>query len=153
MTRQGPWHGRRWQGRKATLEAMAWLILARLLIARVAFGRWRRWLGSPVAPLADFPRLHLDANLAPRRLARAVERAAGRLPGDTRCLAQAMALHWMLRLRAMGGVLHIGVLPGSERGSLDDLHAWVTRSGEVLIGATDQPHRALFAVANPVARR
>ena len=147
MTREGPW-----QGRRATAEAMAWLILARLLIARVAFGRWRRWLGTPVAPLADDPRLHLDANLAQRRLARAVDRAAGHLPGESRCLARAMALHWILRRRAMGGVLHIGVLPGSDRGSLDDLHAWVTRLGEILIGASDQPHRALFAAANPAGR-
>ena len=147
MNRQGPWRGR-W----ATAEAMVWLILARLLIARVAFGRWRRWLGTPVAPQADDPRLHLDANLAERRLARAVARAAGRLPGESRCLARAMALHWMLRRRAIGGVLHIGVLPDRNRGSLDDLHAWVTRLGEVLIGASDQPHRALFAAANPKGR-
>ena len=147
MSREGPWHGR-----KATVEAMAWLILARLLIARVPFGRWRRWLGTPVVPPTDDPRLHLDANLAQRRLARAVDRAAGHLPGESRCLARAMALHWILRRRAMGGVLHIGVLPGSDRGSLDDLHAWVTRLGEVLIGASDQPHRALFAAANPAER-
>ena len=147
MSREGPWHGR-----KATVEAMAWLILARMLIARVPFGRWRRWLGTPVVPPTDYPRLHLDANLAQRRLARAVDRAAGRLPGESRCLARAMALHWMLRRRAIGGVLHIGVLPGSNRGSLDDLHAWVTRLGEVLIGASDQPHRALFAAANPTGR-
>ena len=147
MNREGPWRGR-W----ATAEAMVWLILARLLIARVAFGRWRRWLGTPVALQADDPRLHLDANLAQRRLARAVDRAAGRLPGESRCLARAIALHWMLRRRVMGGVLHIGVLPGSDRGSLDDLHAWVTRLGEVLIGASDRPHRALFATANPAGR-
>ena len=147
MKRNGPRHGR-W----ATLEAMAWLILARLLIARVPFGRWRRWLGTPVVPPTDDPRLHLDANLAQRRLARAVERAARRLPGESRCLARAMALHWMLRRRAMGGLLHIGVLPGSDRGDLDDLHAWVTRLGEILIGASDQPHRALFAAANPAER-
>ena len=151
MKRNAPRHGR-W----ATLEAMAWLVLARLLIAQVPFGRWRPWLGAPVAPLVGDLRLHLDANLAQRRLARAVERAAGRLPGETRCLARAMALHWMLRRQTMGGVLHIGVLPGSDRGGLDDLHAWVTRLGEILIGASDQPHRALFATmfatANPAGR-
>jgi hypothetical protein len=127
---------------------MAWLILARVLVARVSFGRWRRWLGAPVAAQASDPRLQLDANLAQRRLARAVVRASGHLPGQSRCLAQAMALHWMLRRRRLGGVLHIGVLRGEARGTLDDLHAWVTRLGEVLIGASDQPHRALFAAAN-----
>ena len=147
MKRNGARHGR-W----ATLEAMAWLVLARLLIAQVPFGRWRPWLGAPVAPQAGDIHLRLDANLVARRLARAVARAAGRLPGESRCLARAMALQWMLRRRGMGGVLLIGVLPGSARGSLDDLHAWVTRSGEVLIGASDQPHRALFAAANPAGR-
>ena len=144
MNPQGPW-----RRRGATVEAMAWLVLARLLVARVAFGRWRPWLGTPIAPQAGDPRLQLDANLAPRRLARAVTRACARLPCETRCLARAMALHWMLRRRALGGVLHIGVLPGHTRGGLDDLHAWITRSGEVLIGADDKPHRALFAAANP----
>ena len=144
MTRDGPWRGRR-----ATVEAMAWLILARLLIAQVRFGRWRPWLGAPVSAQVGDPLLRLDANLAQRRLARAVMRATGRLPGESRCLARAMALHWMLRRRELGGVLLIGVLPGAARGTLDDLHAWVTRSGEVLLGADDQPHFALFAAANP----
>ena len=147
MTNTGPWRGR-WN----TLEAMAGLVVARLLIARVPFGRWRPWLGTPSVPetAAAFgdPGLRRDDNVAPRRLAQAVLRAAGRLPGETRCLPRAMALQWMLRRREMGGVLHIGVLPGSARGSLDDLHAWVTRSGEVLIGADERPHHALFAVAN-----
>ena len=144
MTDNGPW-----RARGATLEAMVWLVCARVLIASVPFGRWLPWLGQAVPPEPDHPRLHLDANLAQRRLARAVARAAGRLPGESRCLPRAMALQWMLRRRAMGGVLHIGVLPGSNRGSLDDLHAWVTRLGEVLIGADEKPHHALFAAANP----
>lgn len=141
-----------WQARAATAEAVAWLVLARLLVAQVPFGRWRRWLGAPVVAQAGDPLLRLDANLAQRRLARAVVRATRRLPGESRCLARAMALHWMLRRRGLGGVLHIGVLPGEARGTLDDLHAWVTQSGEVLLGADDQPHIALFAAANPECR-
>ena len=142
MTRQGPWHGRR-----ATLEAMAWLILARLLIARVRFGRWRSWLGTPVAAEPGDLRLRLDANLARRRLARAVLRGAARLPGESRCLAQAMALQWMLRRRGLGGVIHLGVLPGQRRGGLDALHAWVTHANEVLVGASDEPHCPMFAAS------
>jgi hypothetical protein len=137
-----------WPARAATVEAMAWLILARVLVARVSFGRWRRWLGAPVAAQASDPRLQLDANLAQRRLARAVVRASGHLPGQSRCLAQAMALHWMLRRRRLGGVLHIGILHGEARGTLNDLHAWVTRLGEVLVGGDDTSHNALFAAAN-----
>lgn len=138
-----------WQARAATVEGMAWLAIARLLVAAIPFGRWRPWLGAPVAPQDGDLELRLDANLGQRRLARAVVRATRRLPGESRCLARAMALHWMLRRRGLGGVLHIGVLPGEARGTLDDLHAWVTRSGEVLLGAGDKPHAALFAAANP----
>ena len=137
------------RARGATLEAMAWLVCARFLIAWVAFGRWRSWLGQAVAPEPGDRLLQRDDNLGRRRIARAVARAAGRLPGESRCLARAMALQWMLRRRGLGGVLHIGILPGNARGSLDDLHAWVTRLGEVLIGADEKPHRALFAAANP----
>jgi hypothetical protein len=144
MTGTGPW-----RGRGATLEAIVWLVCARLLIAWVPFGRWRPWLGKPVAPGPGDPLLRLDGNLSRRRLARAVARAARRLPGESRCLPRAMALQWMLRRRRLGGELHIGVLPGNDRGSLGDLHAWVTRLGEVLIGADEKPHRALFAAANP----
>ena len=139
----------RWRARGATLEAMAWLIAARVLIARVRFGRWRGWLGAPVAAEPGDPRLRIEENLPRRRLARAVMRGAARVPGECRCLAQAMALQWMLRRRGLGGVIHLGVLPGDKRGGLDDLHAWVTHANEVLVGASDEPHCALFVAANP----
>ena len=139
----------RWGARGATLEAMVLLGVARLLIARVAFGRWRAWLGVPVAPKPGNPALWLDDNLARRRLARAVGRGAARLPGESRCLAQARAWQWMLRRRGLGGVIHLGVLPGDKRGGLDDLHAWVTHADEVLVGAGEEPHCSLFAAANP----
>ena len=137
----------RWRARGATLEAMAWLIAARLLIARVRFGRWRGWLGAPVAAEPGDPRLRLDANLSRRRLARAVVLGAARLPGESRCLAQAMALQWMLHRRGLGGVLLLGVRPGHARGGLNDLHAWVTHANEVLIGASDEPHSPVFAAS------
>lgn len=119
-----------------------------MLVREVRFGRWRRWLGRPVKPPAFEPGAASEANAPARRLARAVERAAARLPGDSRCLPQAMALHWMLRRRGLGGALVMGVKPGARRGGLDDLHAWVVREGEVLIGAADLPYRALFAAAS-----
>ena len=137
------------RARMTTLEAIAWLALARLLVRWVRFGRWRRALGRPAVPPTFVPGARRDLNLSARRLARAVERAAARLPGESRCLPQALALHWMLRRRGMDGVLVIGIRPGTSRGGLDDLHAWVAREGEVLIGASDEPHHALLAAANP----
>ena len=134
------------------LEAAAWLVLARFLVRAVPFGRWRAMLGRVCAPEVAGVQRGLDENAAPRRFARAVERAAARLPGESRCLPRAMALQWMLRRRGLGSVLVLGVRPGLHRGGLDDLHAWVTRSGEVLIGHTADTHHPLFAAANPRGR-
>ena len=135
----------RWRARGATLEAMILLLVARTLVARVPLRRWRASLGRRVTPQPGSTARPLDANLPARRLAGAVERGAARLPGDSLCLPRAMALHWLLARRGLGGVLHLGVRPGDRRGRLDDLHAWVTREGEVLIGASDEPHHVVFA--------
>lgn len=135
----------RWRARGVTAEAMALIALARLLVARVPFARWRSRLGESVSPMPYDTELRLPSNLAARRLARAVERAAARLPGESLCLPQAMALQWLLTRRGMGGVVYIGVRPGHARGGLGDLHAWVVREGEVLIGASEVAHHPLFA--------
>jgi hypothetical protein len=128
---------------------MALLVAARWLVARVRFGRWRGLLGTASAgepepatdPAADQARSE--------RLARAVERAAARLPGESKCLAQAIALQWLLRRRGLGGTLTIGVRAGQLRGRLDDLHAWVSRGGKVLIGDYNDVFRPLYIVTNP----
>ena len=142
----------RWRARSATLEAMVLLAVARLLIAHVPFGRWRKWLGVPAEADTGDARLRIAENLSRRRLAQAVTRGAARLPGECRCLAQAMALQWMLRRRGLGGAIHLGVRPGDRRGGLDDLHAWVTHASEVLVGASDEPHCAVLVAANPARR-
>lgn len=137
----------RWRGRSATAQALALLALARMLVAFVPFSRWRRQLGESVSPGPYDPALQLPSNLPARRLARAVERAAARLPGESRCMPKAMALQWLLARRGLGAILYIGVRPGHARGGIDDLHAWVVRDGEVLIGASEVRHHPLFAAA------
>lgn len=119
-------------------EAAALLVLARLLISGLRFGHWRRWLGPLVQQSSGSPPSQADL-----RLANAVQRAALRLPGAYKCLPQAVALHWMLRWRGRPSDLVIAVLPGAQRGGLDDLHAWVEVGGTILIGALDLPFRPL----------
>lgn len=127
----------RW--RLLVAEALAFLILARLLVAGPRLGWWRRWLG----PVATAIRTDLP-NAADWQLARAVERATQRLPGGAKCLPRAMALHWMLRRRHRSSQLVIAVLPEQARGSVDDLHAWIETGGEILIGQLDLPFRPLI---------
>lgn len=126
----------RW--RLLVAEAALLLVAARLLVVCMQLRWWRRLLG----PVADRP-LPGSASDSDRRLARAVERAARRLPGESKCLPRAMALHWMLARRDRPAQLVIAVLPGAARGGLDDLHAWVELGPEILIGALDQPFRPL----------
>lgn len=141
-----PPHGA-WRARAQVAEAIAAMVIARLTVATIPLARWRGALGRRVDPL-EVPCSQvslanpepLPANLAARRLARAVDRGAARLPGETRCLARALALHAMLRRRRAGATLLIGVRPRAERGSIDDLHAWVLRRGETLIGGGETGH-------------
>ncbi|MFC4293816.1 lasso peptide biosynthesis B2 protein [Novosphingobium tardum] len=138
-----------WIGRARTAEAVAALALARILVAFVPFHVWRSRYGSivPVGPLvvasAADPQ---PQNLAARRLARAVDRAAARLPGASVCLPRAMALQALLISRRIGTTLVLGVLPGAQRGSIDDLHAWVAAGGEILIGGDLSGHVPLLAL-------
>lgn len=126
----------RW--RLLVAEAALLLLAARLLVASLRLGHWRHWLG-PVATAAT----NGIATDSDRLLAKAVERATLRLPGQSKCLPRAMALHWMLMRRGRPGQLVIGVLPGSQRGGLDDLHAWIEAGNEVLIGRLELEFRPL----------
>lgn len=156
-----PPHGA-WRARAQVAEAIAALVAARMTIATIPLARWRGALGRRVDPV-ELPYTldslanpePLSANLAARRLARAVDRGAARLPGETRCLARALALHAMLRRRRVGSTLLIGVRPRAERGNLADLHAWVLRQGETLIGGGETRHVPLvgFSTEPPDAPR
>lgn len=126
----------RW--RLLVAEALLLLLAARLLVTCLRFGLWRSLLGTQAAG----PQVGL-ASERDRQLAKAVERATLRLPGESKCLPRAMALHWLLARRGRPGQLVIGVLPGCQRGALEDLHAWVECGDEVLIGRIEQQFRPL----------
>lgn len=120
-------------------EAALRLTVAKLLVAMVPLRHWRRLLGPVRGPLAAA----VQADPAALMLARAVVRGAERLPFETKCLPRAIALHMMLRRRNLASLLVIGVLDPSQRGTIEDLHAWVESGGIVVIGALDQPFHPL----------
>ena len=106
------------------------LCRARLLIALVPLERWRESLGDSAGRRASDEA---------RRLARQVERAARWLPFETKCLARAMALSWLLRRRRIGHAVVFAVRPPSLREAADALHAWVEIEGETIIGDLPGP--------------
>lgn len=126
-----------WSWRFAVARAMLALLLARLAIAAVSFARWRAWLG----PASAGPASAAPPGEASFLLAAAVERAAARLPLETKCLPRAIALHWLLRGQDLPSRLVIAALPVEARGSVETLHAWVEVGGQILIGAIDLPFR------------
>ncbi len=121
-----------WRLRARTLSAMVLLAGAQALIRIVPLGRWRGRLGL-------VGECRPDQQVAARRLAVHVERAASRLPWGALCLPQAMALSVMLKSRGIPHQLVIAIRPPGLRGEADALHAWVDCCGAIVIGVLDGP--------------
>ena len=137
-----------WRHRARVIEALAWLLLSRALIGLAPFQRWEPWLGKrvPVAPEPNPAPSNPATSLRARRIGRAVDQAANRLPMVMKCLPRAMATQWMLRRRKVASRLLIGVLPPGQRGTADDLHAWVVVGTETVIGELGDAHRPVLAL-------
>lgn len=118
---------------------MAQLCGARLAIRFVPLERWRGRLG--LAGRASAPE-----QAEARRLARHVGRGAARLPFETKCLPQAIALSRMLRRRGIPHRLTMAARPAAARGGGDDLHAWVESGGAIVIGDLPGPWAELFSL-------
>ena len=121
-----------WALRWRTGQAMVLVAIARVLVRHVRFAKWRQRLGRP-GPTNQAQELRA------RRLARHVERAAGRLPGTSKCLPQAMALSWMLRRHHIPHSMALMARPASARGGVDDLHAMVLCSNKIILGNLPGP--------------
>jgi Transglutaminase-like superfamily len=113
-------------------------ILAAYVRVRRALGRaplpeqlalLRRGVNAPEVPAWQMPEQHIQA----ARLGRAVARVLPRLPGDTRCLTQALVLTHLLGRRGIGSTLEIAVAPGDDFVA----HAWVEHGGVPLLRAED----------------
>jgi hypothetical protein len=122
---------------------MAFLCLARLLVALAPFGFWRKSLALR-AGAADSPERTREA----RRLAAHVERGAARLPLAVRCLPRAMALSWMLRRRGVRHMVVFAVRPAPLREGDDALHAWVEQGGGTILGEVAGPWHETLRLGN-----
>jgi hypothetical protein len=122
---------------------MVLLCLARLAIALVPLRLWRDGLGY--RPATARP---VDPDRA-RLLAAHVERAARRLPFETKCLARAVALSWAMRARGIAHELVIAVRPQAARHGTDDLHAWIEADAATVLGDLPGPWHELMRL--PVA--
>ena len=119
------------------VEAVTWLLLARLSLIFVSFPKLARHLGTLVAPTdaralrakSQYP--HDHAHLA-QEIGWAVTRAARHVPFKAVCLPQAMAARVMLKRRGVDSVLHFGARIGQDKPI--DAHAWLDAAGVEVTG-------------------
>jgi hypothetical protein len=123
--------------RALLVEAVTWLLLARLSLIFISFQKLARHLGTFVAP-ADARALRASAENSRdhARLAGeigwAVTRAARHVPFKAVCLPQAMAARIMLKRRGVDSVLHFGARIGQDKPI--DAHAWLDAAGVEVTG-------------------
>ena len=79
----------------------------------------------------------------PRRLARMVEIARGKVPWRAKCFESALCLRAMLRRRGIASTLHYGI--GAEESGALSAHVWLSVGGEVLIGGENAAQFACVA--------
>lgn len=115
-----------------TVQAMALLCLARLLVAFVPLRMWRHTLGHDCSDPCTEP--DPKAVESAQRFAGHVERAAIRLPFETMCLPRAMTLAWMLQIQGVSYTFKLAARPMHVRSGKDDLHAWVEAGGTKILG-------------------
>lgn len=142
------------RSRLQVLRAAAFIVVARLLVRFVPLHAWRSTVGEVVPATAtgsaadssgdgETPDARVLHNSDPAKLAQArwlgrcVDRAARYLPGISRCLPRAVALHWMLRLRGIPAQTVIA-FKIEDRSGADAYHAWVELNGEMVIGQCDR---------------
>lgn len=123
-----------WRLRVRTLEAAIRLCQAQWYVRCVPLGKWRRHLERRVCHAPAPAQPDQETAREGRRLAIHVERAAQRLPFATKCLPRAVALAAMLRARNIPYSLCIATRPARIRTGTDDLHAWISVAGRIVIG-------------------
>ena len=129
--------------RALVVEAVTWLLLARLALILVPFPKLARRIGTFVPP-ADPRVAHAAASRDDSRIAEdiswAVTRAARHVPFKAVCLPQAMAARVMLKRRGVASVMHFGAAKGEAKPL--NAHAWLDAAG---VEVTGYPVAANFA--------
>lgn len=116
------------------IEAAACLLVARLALALLPFGRIAPRLGTFVPPGDPRTLAHPSRRAAKtaRRIRWAVTTTAAAMPFRAACLQQAMAARAMLHRRGVASVMHFGVARGEH--VLTGEHAWLDAAGVEVTG-------------------
>ncbi len=134
--------------RALLLEALLWLMAARLALIFVPFPKLARRLGTFVPP-ADARAMPARTGVAPEQaglaeaVGWAVTCAARHAPFEAACLPRAMAARVMLGRRGVHSVLQFGAARGLTKPL--DAHAWLDAAGVKVTGYPVARHLAEIA--------
>ena len=121
--------------RALVIEAVAFLLLARLGLMVVPFPKLARRLGEfvpPTDPRAVAARKAGAQTALAEEIGWAVTRSARYVPFKAVCLPQAMAARAMLQRRGVASVMHFGAARGQDKPL--DAHAWLDAAGVEVTG-------------------
>lgn len=125
------------------LEALCEILRARVEVRVLHDDRLLPRLGAPASVA---PSVTPDDRLS--EVGRVVAGIARRLPGESSCLAQALAGQRMLVRRGLANELHLGVATGRELRA----HAWLTSAGQPVVGQP-RDHTPVIALTRTNRRR
>ncbi len=112
------------------MEALVWLVLARMAILVIPFRRMAPFLGQTMVetPFDASPQPTL-----PVQISWAVRTAGRHTPWESTCLARAMAAKMMLKGRGLPSTLYLGL----AKNGVQDLnaHAWLRCGDRILTGS------------------
>jgi hypothetical protein len=131
------------------LEAAACVVLARVLLATCAFSRLTPLVGEIGAALDGEPAPSAVRRSPASRVGQTIASAAARLPGNSSCLAQAIAGRLMLRRRRVSSQIVLGV--NMVDGSLQ-AHAWLVAQGGIVCGGQTADRYVPLAAFGPQGR-
>jgi hypothetical protein len=136
--------------RLRTVEAAIALAAVRLLLATCEFARVARLAGTVADAALLESRPPATASPVALGVARALAGAAARLPGESTCLARALAGGLMLRRRGVDSRLVLGV--ATEQGTLR-AHAWLMAADGVVCGGREAAAYTPIAVVGASVER
>ena len=113
------------------------LVLFGSFVIKAKDSHWTRFMGVASQPSTR----EISSTIAPsekeksldRRISTAVRRAARYLPGEHRCLAQALACQIMLSQLGRPGTVVIGLRPNHQSSTWDS-HAWLVTDEGIILG-------------------
>ena len=121
----------------ASIEAIALVLYAKVLIARVAPQRWRSQFGTAGKSINSTGDLATT-----RRVRLAVQRSLANVSGAPNCLPQALAARWMLERRGITPSLFIGTQ--RDAAGVARFHAWLKVGEEWVTGMCNESSYTLL---------